>query len=92
MPALPSVGGHLAPQQQAGLGSGLGTAAREVGASPGVAVTDTAVAGRAGFADGMGPALRTVAVVAATAPVALGHGRGPASATAPAAGPREPAA
>ncbi|MEU6664474.1 MFS transporter [Streptomyces sp. NPDC046727] len=63
------------PAHQAGLGSGLGTSAREIGAALGVAVAGTALAGHAHFADGMGPALRTVAVVVllATAAVVTGH-------------------
>ncbi|MEV5978202.1 MFS transporter [Streptomyces sp. NPDC052114] len=79
MPTLTlSVVGSL-PPLQAGLGSGLSTSAREVGAALGVAVTGTVLAGHAsdGFADGMTAALRIVAlvVIAAAALVALGYGR-----------------
>ncbi|MFF3772292.1 hypothetical protein [Streptomyces sp. NPDC002232] len=69
------------PTDQAGLGSGLGTSAREIGAALGVAVTGTvlaahrsdAVAGT--FADAMSPALRTAGtvVLAATVLVVLGY-------------------
>lgn len=62
------------PAHQAGLGSGLNTAAREIGAALGVAVVGTVLASRfhgvpqgaeqvAAFTDAMGAALRTVAVV-----------------------------
>ncbi|MEV7441814.1 MFS transporter [Streptomyces sp. NPDC091204] len=62
------------PSHQAGLGSGLNTAAREIGAALGVAVVGTVLASRfhgnpqdpaqvAAFTDAMGAALRTVAVV-----------------------------
>ncbi|MEV4337854.1 MFS transporter [Streptomyces sp. NPDC049590] len=63
------------PAHQAGLGSGLGTSAREIGAALGVAVAGTALAGHADFASGMGPALRVVGltVLAATALVVIGH-------------------
>ncbi|MEU3842413.1 MFS transporter [Streptomyces sp. NPDC028635] len=62
------------PPHQAGLGSGLGTAAREIGAALGVAVAGTTLAGHTGFATGMGPALRTVGltVLVATAIVVTG--------------------
>ncbi|MBW5484402.1 MFS transporter, partial [Streptomyces bambusae] len=72
------------PAHQAGLGSGLNTAAREVGAALGVAVVGTVLASRfhgtlqdpagaAGFAWAMGAALRVaaLAVLAATAAVAV---------------------
>ncbi|MFH9003910.1 MFS transporter [Streptomyces afghaniensis] len=64
------------PPHQAGLGSGLGTAAREIGAALGVAVTGTVLASRGDLHEGMAPALRTVAllVLAATAAVVAGYG------------------
>ncbi|MFH8659840.1 MFS transporter [Streptomyces afghaniensis] len=64
------------PPHQAGLGSGLGTAAREIGAALGVAVTGTVLASRGDLHAGMAPALRTVAllVLAATAAVVAGYG------------------
>ncbi|MEU0334834.1 MFS transporter [Streptomyces sp. NPDC006193] len=63
------------PPHQAGLGSGLGTSAREIGAALGVAVAGTVLAGHGDLASGMGPALRTVAVVVllATAAVVTGY-------------------
>ncbi|MFR9796374.1 MFS transporter [Streptomyces sp. MS06] len=63
------------PPHRAGLGSGLGTSAREVGAALGVAVTGTVLAARPDLAHGMGPALRTVAVLvlAASAAVVAGY-------------------
>ncbi|MFE0172715.1 MFS transporter [Streptomyces sp. NPDC059002] len=78
MPTLTlSVVGSL-PPHQAGLGSGLSTSAREVGAALGVAVTGTTLASHTsgGFAGGMAAALRIVAlvVIAAAALVALGYG------------------
>ncbi|MFF9024100.1 MFS transporter [Streptomyces eurythermus] len=84
------------PAHQAGLGSGLGTSAREIGAALGVAVAGTALAGHADFASGMGPALRVVGltVLAATALVVIGHrasGRPPRTAPAVPA-TREPVA
>ncbi|OKK17750.1 MFS transporter [Streptomyces sp. CB00455] len=62
------------PAHQAGLGSGLNTAAREIGAALGVAVVGTVLASRfpgapgdpgqvAAFTDAMGTALRAVACV-----------------------------
>lgn len=62
------------PEHQAGLGSGLNTAAREIGAALGVAVVGTVLASRfhgvphdaaqvTAFTDAMGVALRTAAVV-----------------------------
>ncbi|MFI9648518.1 MFS transporter [Streptomyces sp. NPDC052040] len=85
MPALTFGVVTSLPPHQAGLGSGLGTSAREIGAALGVAVTGTVLAGRPDLAHGMGPALRTVAlaVLAATALVVAGYGtrsRGPATA------------
>ncbi|WP_333736468.1 MFS transporter [Streptomyces sp. IBSBF 2806] len=76
MPALTLGVVTSLPPHQAGLGSGLGTSAREIGAALGVAVAGTVLAGHAGFALGMGPALRTVAVavLAATALVMTGLG------------------
>ncbi|MBW8799204.1 MAG: MFS transporter [Streptomyces sp.] len=76
MPALTlGVVGSL-PPHQAGLGSGLGTTAREIGAALGVAVTGTILSAHGDLGSGMGPALRTVAllVLAATALVVAGHG------------------
>ncbi|MCL3995195.1 MFS transporter [Streptomyces lavenduligriseus] len=75
MPALTLGVVASLPAHQAGLGSGLGTSAREIGAALGVAVAGTALAGHADFASGMGPALRVVGltVLAATALVVLGH-------------------
>ncbi|MCZ0982462.1 hypothetical protein O1L60_35970 [Streptomyces diastatochromogenes] len=72
------------PRAPGGLGSGLGTSAREIGAALGVAVTGTVLAvheadARAGsFADAMSPALRTVGalVLVATALVAVGYRAG----------------
>ncbi|MFD7923682.1 MFS transporter [Streptomyces sp. NPDC059740] len=73
------------PSHQAGLGSGLNTAAREVGAALGVAAVGTVLAGRthgvphtaaqvADFTGAMGEGLRTVAcvVLAVTVAVAVG--------------------
>ncbi|MEV1024503.1 MFS transporter [Streptomyces sp. NPDC050264] len=64
------------PAHQAGLGSGLGTASRELGAALGVAVTGTvlASAGR-DFSSGMSSALAVVGTVTllAVVPVALGY-------------------
>ncbi|QBJ91954.1 MFS transporter [Streptomyces seoulensis] len=64
------------PAHQAGLGSGLGTTARETGAALGVAVTGTVLSAHTGLGAGMGPALRIVALVvlAATALVIAGWG------------------
>ncbi|MEU6145419.1 MFS transporter [Streptomyces sp. NPDC047081] len=75
MPALTIGVVTSLPAHQAGLGSGLGTSAREVGAALGVAVAGTALASHPDLAHGMGPALRTVAllVLAATAAVVAGY-------------------
>ncbi|MGW7254085.1 MFS transporter [Streptomyces sp. NPDC054834] len=75
MPALTLGVVSSLPPHQAGLGSGLGTSAREIGAALGVAVTGTVLSSHADLADGMGPALRTVALVvlAATAVVVAGY-------------------
>ncbi|MER6314215.1 MFS transporter [Streptomyces sp. NPDC001581] len=70
------------PSHQAGLGSGLNTAAREIGAALGVAVVGTVLASRfhgnpqdpaqvAAFTEAMGAALRTVAVVLLVASAAV---------------------
>ncbi|WUC83551.1 MFS transporter [Streptomyces sp. NBC_00536] len=70
------------PVHQAGLGSGLNTAAREIGAALGVAVVGTVLASRfhgnpqdpaqaAAFTAAMGVALRTVAVVLLVVTVAV---------------------
>jgi hypothetical protein len=77
MPALTLGVVTARPAGQAGLGSGLGTSAREVGAALGIAVTGTVLAAHPDFPHGMGPALRTVAllVLAATAAVVAGYGR-----------------
>ncbi len=78
------------PPHQAGLGSGLGTTARETGAALGVAVTGTVLASHTGLIDGMGPALRTVALVvpAATAVVVAGYGGRPDARTVASGGER----
>lgn len=77
MPALTLGVVTSLPPHRAGLGSGLGTTARETGAALGVAVTGTILSAHTGLASGMGPALRTVAllVLAATALVVAGYGR-----------------
>ncbi|WP_251051526.1 MFS transporter [Streptomyces sp. ISL-86] len=70
------------PGHQAGLGSGLNTAAREIGAALGVAVVGTVLASRfhgnpqdpaqiGAFTDAVGAALRTVAVVLLVASAAV---------------------
>lgn len=70
------------PAHQAGLGSGLNTAAREIGAALGVAVVGTVLASRfhgdprdpaqvGAFTDAMGVALTTVAAVLLVAAVAV---------------------
>jgi len=61
MPALTVGTVTSLPPHRTGLGSGLGTSARELGAALGVAVTGTVLAAHPGLAHGMGPALRTVA-------------------------------
>ncbi|MGW2566620.1 MFS transporter [Streptomyces sp. NPDC001537] len=75
MPALTLGVVTSLPAHQTGLGSGLGTSAREIGAALGIAVTGTVLASHPTFTDGMGPALRTVGVLvlAATAAVMAGH-------------------
>lgn len=77
MPAPPLGAVTSLPPHRAGLGSGLGTIAWETGAALGVAVTGTILSAHTGLASGMGPALRTVAllVLAATALVVAGYGR-----------------
>ncbi|MGF1235932.1 MFS transporter [Streptomyces sp. 2-6] len=80
MPALTVGVVTSLPPHQAGLGSGLGTSARELGAALGVAVTGTVLSAHRGahaLSDGMAPALRIVAllVLAATAAVVAGYGR-----------------
>ncbi|MFF2197711.1 MFS transporter [Streptomyces sp. NPDC058157] len=74
------------PPHQAGLGSGLNTAAREIGAALGVAVVGTVLASRfhgspavdaaaaGAFTDAMGVALRTVAAVLLVAAAAVVFG------------------
>ncbi|MER6451867.1 MFS transporter [Streptomyces sp900105245] len=76
MPALTLGVVTSLPPHRAGLGSGLGTTARETGAALGVAVTGTVLSAHADLPHGMGPALRTVGVVvlAATALVVAGYG------------------
>lgn len=70
------------PAHQAGLGSGVNTAAREIGAALGVAVVGTVLASRfhgvpqdaaqvTAFTDAMGTALRTVAAVLLVAGAAV---------------------
>ncbi|WP_371527669.1 MFS transporter [Streptomyces sp. NBC_01283] len=78
MPALTLGVVSSLPPHQAGLGSGLGTSAREVGAALGVAVTGTVLASHPGFTSGMEAALRVVglAVVAAAALVTFGYRTG----------------
>ncbi|MGW3205928.1 MFS transporter [Streptomyces sp. NPDC001135] len=80
MPALTLGVVTSLPPHQAGLGSGLGTTARETGAALGVAVTGTVLSAHTDLLQGMGPALRTVGVVVlgATALVVAGYGRRPA--------------
>ncbi|MFG3206004.1 MFS transporter [Streptomyces sp. NPDC048192] len=80
MPALTIGVVTSLPPHQAGLGSGLGTTARETGAALGVAVTGTVLSAHTDLPHGMGPALRTVGavVLAATALVVAGYGRRPA--------------
>lgn len=84
MPALTVGVVTSLPPHQAGLGSGLGTSARELGAALGVAVTGTILTAHAqapgahqALTGGMAPALRTVAltVLVATAVVVAGYGR-----------------
>ncbi|MEU3280062.1 hypothetical protein [Streptomyces antibioticus] len=79
MPAL--IVGVVAalPARQAGLGPGLGTSARKIGAALAVAVAGTVLAGHGGLGTGTGPALRTVGAVVLAATVAV------------VAGPRDPA-
>ncbi|MFJ3233383.1 MFS transporter [Streptomyces sp. NPDC086787] len=76
MPALTLGVVNSLPPHQAGLGSGLGTTARETGAALGVAVTGTVLSAHTDLTSGMGPALRTVAltVLASTALVIAGYG------------------
>jgi predicted MFS family arabinose efflux permease len=83
MPALTVGVVTSLPPHQTGLGSGLGTSARELGAALGVAVTGTILAAHPDLADGMAPALRTVAVIvlAATALVIIGHRNRPTTRT-----------
>ncbi|TVZ93387.1 MFS transporter [Streptomyces sp. BK340] len=94
MPALTLGVVTSLPAHQAGLGSGLGTTARETGAALGVAVTGTVLSAHPDLIHGMGPALRTVAVVvlAATALVTTAYGTGTGTGPAPKSTPdREPA-
>ncbi|MEV3860273.1 MFS transporter [Streptomyces sp. NPDC050095] len=75
MPALTMGVLNSLPAHQAGLGSGLGTASRELGAALGVAVTGTvlASAGR-DFSSGMSSALAVVGSVLLLATVAVSLG------------------
>ncbi|MEV8318728.1 MFS transporter [Streptomyces sp. NPDC059900] len=87
MPALALGVVTSLPPHQAGLGSGLGTSAREIGAALGVAVTGTVLAAHQEFASGMAAALRIVglAVVAAAALVTAWYGAGAGRTSPPAA-------
>ncbi|MDJ0386300.1 MFS transporter [Streptomyces sp. G-G2] len=93
------------PAHQAGLGSGLNTAAREIGAALGVAVVGTVLASRfhgdprdpaqiAAFTGAMGMALRTVALVllVAAAAVVAGYRGGARGGAENAVRPRDAAA
>ncbi|MDX3384553.1 MFS transporter [Streptomyces niveiscabiei] len=62
MPALTLGVATSLPPHRAGLGSGLGTSAREIGAALGVAVSGTLLAHHPDLASGMGSALRVVGV------------------------------
>ncbi|MFF7766476.1 MFS transporter [Streptomyces massasporeus] len=88
MPALTLGVVTSLPPHQAGLGSGLGTSAREIGAALGVAVTGTVLASHGDLNSGMAPALRVVGllVLAATVAVTVGYGRAHAD-----SGPAKPA-
>ncbi|QNP70658.1 MFS transporter [Streptomyces roseirectus] len=88
MPALTLGVATSLPTPQAGLASGLGTSAREIGAALGVAVSGTLLAGHTDLAAGMGAALRAVGigVLAATVVVVTGL-RGTAQ---PGTAPRKP--
>ncbi|MEU8585464.1 MFS transporter [Streptomyces sp. NPDC048664] len=91
MPALTVGVVSSLPAHQAGLGSGLGTSAREIGAALGVAVTGTVLASHPDLAHGIGPALRTVAVVvlAAAGAVTAGYGSSTRTPTPAPTPPRE---
>ncbi|MET7730996.1 hypothetical protein ABZT02_06470 [Streptomyces sp. NPDC005402] len=75
MPALTLGVATALPPHRAGLASGLGTSALEIGTALGVAVTGTVLTSYPGLSHGMGPALRTVAVLVlgSTVVVAVGH-------------------
>ncbi|GAV38603.1 MFS transporter [Streptomyces acidiscabies] len=62
MPALTLGVATSLPPHQTGLGSGLGTSAREIGAALGVAVSGTLLAHHTDLASGMGSALRIVGI------------------------------
>ncbi|MEX3103657.1 MFS transporter [Streptomyces sp. ST1015] len=62
MPALTLGVATSLPPHRTGLGSGLGTSAREIGAALGVAVSGTLLAHHPDLASGMGSALRVVGV------------------------------
>ncbi|MFI6942445.1 MFS transporter [Streptomyces sp. NPDC050418] len=77
------------PREQAGLGSGLGTSSREVGAALGVAVAGTVLASAgSGVADGMGAAFRVVGAAVLVGTVLVFRGYRPARAAVPSASPR----
>ncbi len=86
MPALTLGVVSSLPPHQAGLGSGLGTSAREIGAALGVAVSGTLLAahtgtghtgGAADFTSGMAAALRVVGAVVIVLAAVVAAGLGP---------------
>ncbi|WP_405660156.1 MFS transporter [Streptomyces sp. RK9] len=86
MPALTMGVVSSLPPHQAGLGSGLGTSAREIGAALGVAVSGTLLAahtgtghtgGAADFTSGMAAALRVVGAVVIVLAAVVAAGLGP---------------
>ncbi|MFD0414096.1 MFS transporter [Streptomyces sp. NPDC127108] len=86
MPALTMGVVSSLPPHQAGLGSGLGTSAREIGAALGVAVSGTVLAahtgtdhtgGAADFTSGMAAALRVVGTVVIVGAALVAAGLGP---------------
>lgn len=86
MPALTMGVVSSLPPHQAGLGSGLGTSAREIGAALGVAVSGTVLAthtgtahtgGTADFTSGMAAALRVVGTVVIVLAAVVAAGLGP---------------
>lgn len=77
MPALTIGVLEALPPHAAGLGSGLGTSARELGAALGVAVTGTVLAADGGdYGAGMSSALRVVGVVVLVCTVLVWSGYG----------------